>query len=82
MTSLHFIQDLENHAGFVIDRLTCDGNVYACKINLGAAYDARAALAKAFLALRKSVIGIEEKYLTLEAVSTSIDDFNSEDWDD
>lgn len=82
MTDLELIQDLEQHAGFVTDRLTCDGNIYADKIHLGMAYDARHELSLAFKKLRESMKCLDDGEKTWSAAVKSMDSFNTEDWND
>lgn len=82
MTDLELIQNLEQHAGFVINRLTCDGNIYANRIKLTEAYGAADALTVAFSILRASLTGIDEAQATYGAARDSMDSFNTEDWND
>ncbi len=82
MTDLDLIKDAEQHVGFVINRLTCDGNIYADKIDLGTAYGAKAALAVAFKILRESLKRADETDKTFESVQSNMESFNTEDWND
>jgi hypothetical protein len=82
MSDLELIQNLEQHAGFVMNRLTCDGNIYADKIYLGMAYDAGHELAMGFKRLRESLKRLDDVEKTGEAVTKSMDSFNTEDWSD
>lgn len=82
MTDLELIQNLEQHAGFVINRLTCDGNIYANKINLNAAYGADHWLMEAFVMLRHSLSSIDEAEKAPKAVRNSMDSFDTGDWND
>ena len=82
MTDLQLIENLEQHAGFVINRLTCDGNIYADKIHLGMAYDAQHDLVKAFTWLRECLKGLDDSEKTYDAVSKSMESFDTGDWDD
>ena len=82
MTDLELIQELEQHAGFVMNRLTCDGNIYADKIYLGMAYDGGHELAMGFKSLRESLKHLDDAEKTGDAVLKSMDNFNTEDWND
>jgi len=83
MTDLELIQNLEQHAGFVMNRLTCDGNIYARRIQLKDAYTAYEAMILAFVALRKSLLpDLPPEQVTAETVVSSVNDFNTEDWSD
>lgn len=82
MTDLELIENLEQHAGFVMNRLTCDGNIYAGKIDLGMAYDASHELAIGFKRLRTSLRCLDATEKTGQAVIKSMDSFNTEDWND
>lgn len=82
MTDLDLIKDVEQHVGFVINRLTCDGNIYADKIHLENAYGAKAALGVAFKLLRESLKRADDSEKTFEAVRDNMDSFDTDDWND
>lgn len=82
MTDLEMIKDLERHAGFVMNRLTCDGNIYAQTIKLSVAYDAGYELSLAFLNLRKALTRISDDEKTAVAVRMNMNNFNADDWND
>ena len=82
MTDLQLIENLEQHAGFIINRLTCDGNIYADKINLEQAYGAKHALCVAFALLRQSLKRLDNADKTFEKSRDNMDSFNTEDWND
>lgn len=82
MTDLDLIKDLEQHAGFVIDRLTCDGNVYADEVDLNMAYGAKSSLAVCFNMLRQSLKKIDASEKTFEKARSSMNSFNISDWSD
>ncbi len=60
MTDLQMIEKIERHIGFVINRLTCDGNIYAQKIKLKQAYVALDKLGEGCLLLRHALVGMED----------------------
>ena len=81
MTDLQLIQRLEQHAGFVIHRLTCDGNIYANAVDLDAAYQAAEDLSISFMCLREALKKIPDTEKTVGAVADNMDKFNIEDWE-
>lgn len=83
MSDLDLIKDLEQHAGFVLNRLTCDGNIYAQRISLGDASKAHNLFIESFVALRKSLRPhLSPEQVTGEAAVSSMDDFDAESWDE
>jgi len=82
MTDLELIRKLEQHAGFVIHRLTCDGNIYAQQVNLPDAYIAALELVNAFTLLRKAMHSIERSQKYEQAVQSNMHSFDIGDWDD
>lgn len=81
MTDLELIQDLEQHAGFVIHRLTCDGNIYANAVDLDAAYEAANDLVISFWCLRDVLEKIDASEKTKGAVKDSMAKFKIDDWE-
>lgn len=82
MTDLDLIKNLEEHAGFVLNRLTCDGNIYANAINLGCASKAQNVLIDAFINLRKALKKISREETTADSVILSMQSFDINDWQD
>jgi hypothetical protein len=81
MRDLQLIQRLEQHVGFVIHRLTCDGNIYANAVDLEAANEAAEDLLISFWCLREALRKIPSKEKTKEAVHLSMSRFNVKDWE-
>lgn len=82
MTDLEMIKQLEQHAGFVLNRLTCDGNVYAKAINLELCNRVFAEFCSVFAHLRGCLTNINPDELSRAEVAKSIDSFDTTDWQD
>lgn len=82
MTDLDLIKRLEQHAGFVLNRLTCDGNIYAGVITLTTAYDSQAMLRDAFTVLRNSLTNIELSDKSKIDVIENMNKFDVDEWQD
>jgi hypothetical protein len=82
MTDLDLIKNLEQHAGFTLHRLGCDGNIYAKAVDLDAINHSRVELCMAFARLRRALTNIKPEELSRVGIMKSMDSFNIEDWND
>ena len=78
-TDLQMIEMLERHIGFLYNRLTCDGNIYAQKIKLSQAHIAFNALANGCLLMRHALVG-EEDNATKENVQKMLNSYDNKDY--
>lgn len=82
MTDLDLIKNLEQHAGFVMNRLTCDGNIYAHAVDLNGLNRMHAELCVTFAHLRKCLNNIKPEDLSRVAIMQNMDSFDIKDWND
>lgn len=82
MTDLDLIKKLEQNFGFVFNRLTCDGNIYAKKIKLHDANRVFGEFVMAFAHLRGCLVDISPGELSRAEIAKNIDSFDIDEWND
>jgi len=78
---LELISRLEQHAGFVLNRLECDGNILADAVDLDHLHRGIAMLATSFAYLREAMKQDGTKSVSRAAIMKNMDKFNVKDWE-
>ena len=81
INDLDLISRLEQHAGFVLNRLECDGNILAGAVDLDHLHRGIATLATSFAYLREAMRQNGAKSFARADVMRNMDKFTAKDWE-